>query len=96
VPPQEFPTKAPGVFVYVTAVQLSVAIGDIACAAAKPVASLHATVTFNAPATVVQTGAVLSTILVVAGDSLQAATVLGVPAVVSPQSAASTYLVLIL
>ena len=43
----------------------------------------------------VSAGAVLSTILVVAGDSLQAVTVLAVPAGMDPQAALVTYLVLI-
>ena len=41
-------------------------------------------------------GGVASTILVVAGDCIQAAIVLAVPAVVKPQSALITYRVLIL
>ena len=76
-------------------VQLSVATGDIPCAAVNPDASPHSRVTFKAPGVVVQAGAVRSTIRVVAGDSLHANTE-AVPATVMPQSAATTYLVLIL
>ena len=76
--------------------QLSVATGANACAAAKPAASPHCSVVSSAPAAVVHVGAVWSTILVVAGDAAQAAMVLGVPAGMLPQSAAITYRVLIL
>ena len=55
-------TKAPEVFtISVTfGSQLSVAAGNIACAAAIPVASLHCKVVFKAPAVVDQPGGVLS------------------------------------
>ena len=76
--------------------QLSVAAGANACAATKPAASLHCSVTSKAPAKVVHVGAVLSTILVVAGDSVQAAMIPAVPAKVPPQAALVTYLVFIL
>ena len=44
----------------------------------------------------VTVGGVLSTFLIVAGDSLHGAIIPGVPATVAPQSAAVTYRVLIL
>ena len=84
------PTNAPLVLVYVTVPQLSVAIGATACAAAKPAASSHCNVTSSEPGDVVHTGAVLSTILIVAGDAAQAAMILPVPASVTSQSAAIT------
>lgn len=62
----------------------------------NPDASLHCNVTSNAPAVVVQTGEVLSTFLIVAGDSEHPGMELAVPARVDPQSALSTYLTLIL
>ena len=52
--------NAPDIFVYVTALQLSVADGERVCAAARPLASLHSSVLFRLPAAVVHVGAVLS------------------------------------
>ena len=54
----------PEVFTYVTEPQLSVATGAIACAAVIPAASLHSTDWFNDPATLVQTGTVLSVMVI--------------------------------
>ena len=94
---QEPGTNAPEVFIYaIVPVQLSVAAGASACAAANPTASLHCNVTFNAPGVVVHVGAIKSTILIVAGDSLHPAIVLAVPAAVVPHTALVTYFTFIL
>jgi len=60
VPPQLFPTNGPDVFVRDNTEQLSVGIGWIDCAAARPAASPQATVLSRLPAGVDQVGGVIS------------------------------------
>ena len=58
-------TKLPAVFALKCAVpQLSVAVGNCACAAAIAELLLHSSVVFNAVALVVHVGAVLSVIVI--------------------------------
>jgi hypothetical protein len=79
-------TSAPTTFA-VEPPQASVAVGAV-----KEGVTVHSIVVL---ALVPMVGGVVSTFRSVGGDSVQPALVLAVPPVVDPQSAASTYLVLI-
>ena len=64
--PSRNATNAPAIFVMLvtSASQLSLATGNMACAAAMPAASLHCSVTFSAVAAVVHVGAWVSMIVI--------------------------------
>jgi hypothetical protein len=75
----------------VTAPQLSVAVGSIARAAARPLASEHAKVSLSALAVSFTTGNSESRYRLNEGDCEHGITELTAPARVNPQSAESTY-----